>query len=101
MIRHTVYFWLDPKLSDEEKQAFEGGLKALFEIDVVMTGHYGRSAATPERPVTNNDYDFALFLEFATVEDHNSYQIHPDHDVFVKKFSPWFDTVKVFDTDIS
>ncbi|MCB1233665.1 MAG: Dabb family protein [Verrucomicrobiae bacterium] len=100
MVRHSVYFWLDESLTGEQKQQFEGGLRALFDIDVVRRGDFGAAAGTPERPVTNNSYDYALFLEFDNVEDHNTYQSHPDHDVFVENFSPWFKTVKVFDTEL-
>ena len=49
MVRHNVYFWLDESLSDDDKVAFEGGLKARFEIDVVSAGSFGRAAETPER----------------------------------------------------
>jgi len=99
MIRHTVYFWLIDGLTAEQKQQFEAGLRALFDIDVVRAGSHGTPAATPSRPVTKNDYDYALFLEFDSVEDHNTYQDHPDHDVFVDSFKPWFKTVMVFDTE--
>ena len=36
MVRHSVYFWLDDSLSDEQKQQLEGGLRALFDIEVVF-----------------------------------------------------------------
>lgn len=98
MVRHNVYFWLDESLSDEEKASFEGGLKALFEIDVVANGSFGKPAGTPERPVTRNTFDYALVLEFASVEDHNAYQVHEDHAVFVDGFSQWFQEVRVYDT---
>ena len=101
MVRHSVYFWLDDRLTDEQKQQFEGGLRALFDIDVVRQGNYAAAAPTPERPVTNNTYDYALFLDFDSVEDHNTYQDHPDHDVFVEKFSPWFAKVAVYDADLN
>lgn len=101
MVRHSVYFWLIDGLSDDQTQQFEAGLKALFDIDVVQRGNYGKAAQTPERPVTNNDYDYALFLEFDSVEDHNIYQDHADHHVFVDAFKPWFATVKVFDCDLA
>lgn len=101
MIRHSVYFWLVPNLTAEQKQDFEGGLRALFDIDVVQAGSYGTAAATPERPVTNNTFDYALFLDFASVEDHNTYQDHPDHDVFVAKYRAWFQTVKVLDSELA
>ncbi|MEM6915614.1 MAG: Dabb family protein [Verrucomicrobiota bacterium] len=98
MVRHNVYFWLDESLSDEQKQEFEGGLAALAEIDVVDSGTFGTAAGTPERPVTQNTFDYALVLEFASVEQHNAYQVHDDHHVFVDRFSPWFREVRVFDT---
>ena len=98
MIRHSVYFWLDHSLRDDGAVAFEGGLRALFEIDVVSSGRFGRAAGTPERAVTHNSFDYALVLEFEDMERHNAYQIHPEHEVFVEKFSPWFREVRVFDT---
>ena len=101
MVRHSVFFWLDESLSAEQKQEFEGGMRALFDIDVVRNGSCGTAADTPERPVANNDFDYALFLEFENVSDHNTYQTHPDHQVFVEHFSKWFKTVKIFDTEIS
>lgn len=101
MIRHSVYFWLDESLDSEQKLQFEGGMRALFDIDVVKNGSYGKAAATPERPVTNNDFDYALFLEFDSVEGHNTYQTNPDHQVFVDDFSPWFKTVKIFDIELA
>lgn len=100
MIRHNVYFWLDPALTAEQKTAFEGGLRALFEIDVVKGGTYGKPAGTPVRAVTQNTFDYALVLEFESVDLHNAYQVHPDHDVFVKEFSPWFREVRVYDTQL-
>ena len=98
MVRHNVYFWLDPSLTEEQRISFEGGLGALANIDVVAAGSHGKAAATPTRPVTQNTFDYALVLEFDSVERHNDYQVHPEHDVFVKAFSPWFREVRVFDT---
>ncbi|MDF1815180.1 MAG: Dabb family protein [Verrucomicrobiales bacterium] len=101
MVRHNVFFWLDESLNEEDRTSFEGGLKALFEIDVVTNGNFGKSADTPERPVTQNSYDYALFLEFDDVEKHNAYQVHPEHSVFVENFSKWFKQVRVYDTEMA
>ncbi len=99
MMMHSVYFWLDDSLSAEQKAEFERGMRALFDIGVVATGKIGTAAETSERPVTQNTFDYALFLEFASVEDHNTYQDHPGHHDFVESFSKWFQTVKVYDTE--
>lgn len=101
MVRHNVFFWLNEGLSEDDLKSFENGLQALFEIDVVSQGHWGKSAATPERPVTQNSYQYALFLEFEDVAKHNEYQVHPGHDVFVENFSKWFKEVRVYDTELS
>lgn len=98
MVRHNVYFWLDESLTDNQKAEFEKGLAALAEIDVVGNGKFGKPAGTPERPVTQNSFDYALVLEFESVEQHNAYQVHDDHHVFVDQFSQWFKEVRVFDT---
>lgn len=98
MVRHSVYFWLDESLTDDQWASFEDGLKALFKIDVVNAGSFGKAASTPERPVTHNTFDYALVLEFDSVEQHNAYQVHDDHHVFVDQFSQWFKEVRVFDT---
>lgn len=101
MVRHSVYFWLDESLSEADKSSFEKGLRALFEIDAVSRGSFGKAAATPMRPVTQNSFDYALFLEFDSVDLHNAYQDHPDHHVFVDRFARWFKEVRVYDTEIA
>ena len=99
---HCVYFWLKDDLSKDEKKAFaEEGLASLPEIDVVDSGTYGKPAPTEERPVTDHSFDFWLMLRFKSIEDQNTYQTHPEHDAFVKKFSPWFREVKVYDGTVS
>lgn len=100
MVTHSVYFWLDPALTSAQRAEFERGMAALFEIDAVSAGRYGKAAATPERPVTQNSFDYALFLDFASVAAHNIYQDHPGHAVFVRNFAPWFREVRVFDAEV-
>jgi hypothetical protein len=73
--------------------------RALGDIDVVATAAFAKAAATPVRPVTQNTFDYHLVLEFEDVDRHNAYQVHPDHEVFVKNFSPWFREVRVFDAE--
>jgi len=98
MVRHNVYFWLHETVTDEQRSEFERGLAALDAIDVVSHGSFGKPAGTPERPVTQNTFDYALVLEFDDVEKHNAYQVHADHTVFVESFGAWFKEVRVFDT---
>jgi hypothetical protein len=101
MMLHSVFFWLDPALTEAQHAEFQAGLRALCAIDVVANGRIGTPAATASRPVTDHSFHHSLFLEFQSVESHNAYQVHPDHDVFVKQFSPWFRTVRVYDTELA
>ncbi|MFT5468679.1 MAG: hypothetical protein ACI8UO_003791 [Verrucomicrobiales bacterium] len=102
MMIHSVYFWLIDGLTDEQKAKFEGGLRKLFEIESVASGRFGTPAGTPAREgVTHNDFDFALFLEFTSVENHNTYQDCAEHHVFVDNFKAWFKSVNVHDTKFS
>lgn len=98
MILHSVYFWLDPSLTDSQKASFEAGLRSLIEIDTVHSGRFGGGAATPERSATRNTFDYALILEFKTIDDHNAYQKHPDHHAFANGFAEWFKDHIVYDT---
>jgi len=99
MLRHTVFFWLDETLGEEDKAAFEAGMAALLEIPSVAAGSFGTAAATPERPVTHNTFDYCLALEFDDLASHDAYQVDPGHDEFVERFRPWFREVRVFDTE--
>lgn len=98
---HSVYFWLDPALTAAQHEEFRGGLRDLCSIDVVAKGRMGKPAATASRAVTDHSFDHSLFLEFQSVEFHNAYQIHPDHDKFVQRFASWFRTVRVYDTEFT
>jgi hypothetical protein len=97
-MEHHVYFWLKEERKNEVDQGvFEKGLADLFKIGEVSGGMWGKSADTPERPVTDKSFDYALSMQFKTLEDHNIYQDHADHDVFVEAFKDWWEKVLVMD----
>jgi hypothetical protein len=97
-MEHHVYFWLKEERKNEpDRVVFEKGLADLFGIDEVAGGMWGSSAKTPERPVTDKSFDYALSMEFDSLEQHNIYQEHPGHDVFIDAFKDWWDKVLVMD----
>ena len=99
---HSVYFWLRDDLGEEEKQKFADALRALGDIDAVANAEFGTPAATSDRaPVTDHSFDFSLFLSFNSIEEHDTYQTHPDHETFVKGFKSLWTQVKVYDTTLS
>lgn len=97
-MEHHVYFWLkEGKKSSEDLAAFEQGMDELLKIGEISSGLWGKSAATPERPVTDKSFDYALSLKFDTLDLHNIYQDHADHHVFVNAFKDYWKKVVVMD----
>lgn len=97
---HHVYFWLHPEhQTDADRTAFEQGLKALTAIPGNSGAIIARPAKTPERPVMDQSWDYALMIPFDSVDAHNTYQNHPDHEQFVEKFSHLWAKVDVRDLE--
>jgi hypothetical protein len=96
---HTVFFWLNPHLTPEQIGTFEAEATKLLEIEVVRGGFVAHPADTPTRPVTDKSFSYALQLEFDSVEDHNTYQSHPDHHAFVHNCRSFWEKVVVYDTE--
>lgn len=83
-MEHHVYFWLnEDSQSDTERATFETGLAGLFEIDLVKGGRWSVPAKVMERPVIDQSWDYALSMQFDSIEDQNTYQDHPDHHAFI------------------
>lgn len=93
---HNVFFWLN-ECDDDSRSEFERGLDELPNMALVEAGYWGLPAGV-NRPVVDNSYDYALTLIFKSREDHDAYQVHPDHDVFVKNFKELWARVQVYDT---
>lgn len=99
-MEHHVYFWLkEEKKNDTDCAAFEQGMEDLLKIENIASGIWGKSAATPERPVTDKSFDYALSLKFDSIEQHNIYQDHAEHHVFVEAFKDFWADAKVLDVD--
>lgn len=99
-MEHHVYFWLKEEKKDAASvAAFEHGLDELLKIDQIASGVWGKSAATPERPVTDKSFDYAISLKFDSLDAHNVYQDHADHHVFVNAFKDLWEKALVMDVD--
>lgn len=97
MMTHTVFFWLRRELSSDDRTAFEAGLRSLLEIPGAKRAVIGKPAATPKREVIDDSYDYALELDFATLEDHDVYQAHPVHKAFIEAHQAKWERVRVYD----
>ena len=96
MFAHSVYFWLRRDLSNEQRNAFEEQMQILTKIEPCITATYGQPTAS-DRPVVDKTYDFALVGIYASSEDHDAYQVHPDHQYFLKNFNTYWDKVTIYD----
>ena len=93
---HNVFFWLKP---DADSAKFEAGAKSLLDIDVVGSGTVRKTAATPERAVTDKSFSYHLSLTFASIDDHNTYQDHPHHHEFVENCLDLWERAVVYDSE--
>lgn len=94
---HTVFFWFNEGVTEEEKTTFMEGLKSLSEVPTVREFHIGPPAGTP-REVVDNSYDYALILHFDDKEGQDAYQVHPIHQAFVETSEGVWERVQVYDT---
>ena len=98
-MEHHVYFWLkEERRNDGDRAAIEKGIEALCQSSHIASYHWGRPAATAERPVTDHSFDYALSIKFDSLGDHDRYQDgDPVHDAFIAQFTPWWEKVVVMD----
>jgi hypothetical protein len=96
MFVHHVFFWLNNPDSEEDKGRLLQGLKQLESIDVIRTFHTGVPATT-NRDVIERGYALSLLMIFDSLEDQETYQVHPVHKAFVEKCSSLWSKVVVYD----
>jgi hypothetical protein len=99
MLVHVVLFWLRDDLSTEEQAQFVKGLKSLQDIAAAEAVYVGTPAATPERPVIDNSYDYCLTVILRDMAAHDAYQADPLHQSFLNSFRTFWKAVKIYDAD--
>jgi len=97
MLTHTVFFWLRPDLPTQESAGFETALRTLLTIPEASRAQIGKPAPTPKRDVIDDSYDFALELDFNSLEQQDVYQAHPVHTAFVEGQKSRWARVQVYD----
>jgi hypothetical protein len=97
--RHDVYFYPTQTPGPDDAAQLEKLIRQhLTNIPGVLRIAVGRAAGT-DRPVVDNDYMLALFLEFADSAAEKAYQVHPSHTAFGTESRPLWSHVKVYDTN--
>jgi len=97
---HTVFFWLKEGNTPEQIATFEKGLASLSKIETVKKFYTGKAAATEERGVVDNSYDYALIIHFADLAGQNAYQPHKIHQDFIAASKDVWEKVVVYDSQV-
>ncbi|PTY05404.1 transcription-repair coupling factor [Opitutaceae bacterium EW11] len=97
MLVHSVLFWLRPDLSPADRNAFRAGLESLRAAKTVESLYIGCPAPTPDRPVIDRSYAFALTIVFKDVAAHDAYQVDPLHLAFVENHKAKWTRVQIYD----
>ena len=100
-LQHTVFFWMKDSVSNSDKKNFEKGLKKFLDaVREIDRAEIGIPASTPDRDVVDKSFDYSIFVSFKSMEDHDIYQAHEAHKVFIDDFSPLWAKVVVYDSEI-
>jgi hypothetical protein len=97
MLVHSVFFWLKPDLSADQRAEFERGVASLAKIAAVESCHIGTPAATPKRPTIDDSYSVALTVLLKDIAAHDAYQIDPIHLAFVGACKGYWTKVQIYD----
>lgn len=100
MLQHTVYFYLNDDVTEEEAIEFENGLKELLEISSIYKSELGVPGDTAERDVTDHSFAYSIFTWFENLEDYKTYDEHPDHLEFIDTYNSLWSDVKVYDSEL-
>lgn len=88
MIRHTVTFTLKHPAGSQAERNFLQAAKILAAIPTVKKFEALRQTSK------KNMYCFGFSMEFASPQDYQSYNVHPDHVHFVQ--TRWIPEVSEF-----
>jgi len=79
MSRHTVAFRLKHSSGSEPEAAFLKAAQILTSIPAVRNFEWLRQVSQ------KNKFEFGFSMEFASQQDYEAYNIHPEHVRFVKR----------------
>jgi hypothetical protein len=97
MLVHTVFFYLQPNLSAEQRAFFHQEVARLGDIPQVKTFYLGTPAPVPARPVIDLSFSYSITCVFENVADHDAYQAAPVHLEFIARCKDLWARVQVYD----
>ena len=99
MLVHSVFFWLKPDITKDDRDFFFQEVNALAGIESVKGFYCGRPASTPPREVVDTSYDCGLSVILSDMSGHDAYQDHPIHQRFIQNCSHLWEKVRIYDAD--
>lgn len=99
MLVHTVYFWLKPDLTAEQRAQFRRGVESLATIKSIEKAYIGTPAKTEKRPVIDDSYSVALTVLCKDLAAHDAYQVDPIHLAFVASCKTFWTRVQIYDAE--
>lgn len=100
IIVHSVYFWLNEGITEDEEKDFLNFFEALKKVPGIKSFYVGKPASTTQRDVVDNSFDYSLLVTFANMDDINTYEKHPDHLAAAEKYSKYWSKVAVRDMEL-
>ena len=97
MLVHTVYFWLSPTVSAQERSDFRHAVEELGKLKSIEMAYVGAPAPTVKRPLIDDSYSVALTVIFKDMAAHDVYQTDPDHLAFIAKWKATWAKVQIYD----
>ncbi|HEX2101520.1 MAG TPA: Dabb family protein [Candidatus Synoicihabitans sp.] len=97
MLVHTVYFYLRPDLSADQREFFQREVAKLGDVPTVKSFYLGRPAPVTARPVVDLSFSWSITCVFDDVAQHDIYQEHPVHVAFIERCKSLWARVQVYD----
>lgn len=93
-----VYFWLKSDIDEDKNNFFLSELRQfLIQVPVIDSSSIGKPAGT-QRDVVDGSFTYSLMVVFKNAKDHETYQKHEAHKIFIERCSNLWDRVQVYDS---
>ncbi len=96
MLAHNVFFSLHDKSPEAKAKLINSAKTHLTAHAGVLFFAVGELAKELNRPVNDQDFDVALHVVFATLDDHDLYQNAPRHHKFIDECKEGWAKVRLF-----
>ncbi len=100
MLAHCVFFSLHDKSPGAIAKQIEACKAYLPNHPGILYFFVGTLNPELQRPVSDRDFDVALYLFFDSQASHDAYQVAPMHKQFIQECESNWSLVRVFDSDV-